>query len=194
MSITTSPNRHRAVAALNSLLTQVSAVTLKDIAVGKPLASSEPPGREIDILAQVEVFGRTHALACQISSGSDLQGVGVVLEGLRQDIASLPGKPTPVLILPVLSPEVQALCDANKTAFLDLRGNGRLAIDEVFISTRSLPRRSLHRSVSASALSLPRPLPAAAEHAGESIMRRFPPIPAASPQRLSSASRPGRAR
>jgi hypothetical protein len=189
MSNTTSPNKHRALAALNSLLMQVSAITLKDLGVALPVL----PGREFDILAHVEVFGRTHTLACRIS-GSDPQQVRAALEELRDDIAGLPGKVTPVLIFPVLSPEVQALCDESKTAFLDLHGNGRLAIDEVFISMRSLPRRALHRPVSASAPSIRVLAPAAEEGSGQRVMRGFPPVEAPSPIRVSPSARHGRPR
>lgn len=186
MSNTNSPNvpRNRAVAALNSLLTQVSAITLKDMGQGWPVAGSEVPQREIDILAHVEVFGRVHTLACQISSGSGTQQVRATLEELHRNIAYLPGKVTPVLILPVLSPEVQALCDENMAACLDLLGNGRLAIDEIFVSMRSLPRRSLRHPVSASAKSSLRcPVPNVDESSAQRL-RTIPPVHVASPRRV----------
>lgn len=155
MSHTNSPSqlRTRAVGALNSLLTQVSAVTLKDIGPGSLAPGSNLPGCEIDILAHVEVFGRSYTLACLVSGGSGPDQVRATLEELQNHIAHIPGKVTPVIVLPVLSPAVQALCDQNKTACVDLHGNGRLAIDEIFISTRSLPRRALKQPASASASS-----------------------------------------
>lgn len=176
MSNTNSPNqsRNRAVAALNSLLTQVSAITLKDIGLGWPVAGSETPGREIDILAHVDIFGRTHTLACQISSGSGSHHVRATLEELLSSIERLPGKATPVLILPVLSPEVQSLCDQNNAACLDLHGNGRLAIDEIFVSMRTLPRRAWRQPVPASApSSLHSPLPSAEESSTHRVLQGF---------------------
>lgn len=184
MSNAISPNqpRDRAVAALNSLLTQVSAITLKDIGIGWPVAGSEVPGREIDILAHVEVFGRSHTLACQISNGSGPKQVRESIEELQHHAARLPGKVTPVLILPVLSPEVQTLCDQSKTAWLDLHGNGRLAVDEIFISVRSLPRRALRQPAPAPALSsLRTSVQAPSEESSvQRLHRGFPPTPASS--------------
>ena len=152
MNITGKP-LDRAVAAFNSLLAQASAIHLTEIGVGCPVAAGEAAGRKIDILAHVEIFGRSHTLACQVSSDSDPRHVRTDLESLRRQIAFLPGKITPVLILPVLSPEVQALCEESNAACLDLHGNGRLAVDEIFISMRSLPRRVLHHADSGKAIS-----------------------------------------
>lgn len=180
MSTTGKPLNH-AVAAFNLLLTQASAINLKEISVEWPLANGEAAVREIDILAHVEVFGRSHTLACQVSSDSDAQTVRTVLEQLLNQIAFLPGKVTPVVILPVLSHEVQVLCEENNAGCLDLHGNGRLAIDEIFISTRSLPRRVLHHAAS-SAASSPRRFTGAQiatqiteADSGHSVLRGFPP-------------------
>lgn len=159
----------RAIAALNALLTQVSAITLKDVGAGGELTGG------IDLLAHVEIFGRAHTLACQISSGSDPQHARTVLEELRTQIAYLPGKVTPVLILPVLSPEVQGLCDESHAGCLDLRGNGRLAIDEVFVSTRSLPRRVLHQAASVSGVRRSAVEQLAVGSPTDSVLRGFPP-------------------
>lgn len=144
---------NRAVAALNSLLTQASSINLKEIGIGWPVAGREASGSEIDILAHVEVFGRGHTVACQMTSGSGSEHVRMALKQLRDQIAFLPGRVTPVLILPVLSREAQAVCEENNTGCLDLHGNGRLAIDEVFVSMRSLPRRASHQAASISATS-----------------------------------------
>jgi hypothetical protein len=193
MSNSNSPNqpRNRAVAALNSLLSQVSAITLKEINVGWPVATSENPGREIDILAHVEVFGRSHTLVCQISSGSGQQQVRESIEELQRQTACLPGKITPVLILPVLSPEVQALCDQSKTGWLDLHGNGRLAIDEIFISVRSLPRRAYRQpALTPATASLRTGFPAPAEElAAQRLLRGFPPAPASASGHASRNAR-----
>ena len=180
-----------AVAAFNSLLAQASAIHLKEIGVGWTVADGEAAGGEIDILASVEVFGRSHTLACQVSGDSDPQRVRTALEQLRSQITFLPGKVTPVLILPVLSPEVQALCEGCNTACLDLHGNGRLAVDEIFISIRSLPRRVLRHADSGRAISAGRAAIAqtAAQitdsDAGQSVLRGFPPVHAGSQRRAA---------
>lgn len=163
----------RAITALNSLLMQVSAITLKEIGLGWPVGEAGEPPREIDILAHVEVLGRNHTLACQISASSAPLQVRAALEELCSYAAFLPGKVTPVLILPVLSPEARRLCDECQAGFLDLRGNGRLALDEVFISMRSLPRHPLHHHAS------PHPVmrsaaPGGRESSASSAVRGFP--------------------
>lgn len=188
---TASKPLNRAVAALNSLLTQTSAIDLKDIGTGWPVAGHEACEREIDILAHVEVFGRSHTVACRVSSVSAPEHARVALKQLRDQIAFLPGKVMPVLILPVLSPEVQALCEEDKAGCLDLHGNGRLAIDEVFVSTRSLPRRALHRAASVSAMA-PQCSAVAktcGNDAGESVFRGFPPAHVNLPNRAAATGR-----
>lgn len=152
----------RATAALSSILAQASAVTLKDIDLGCFPTGSGASERPIDILAHVEVFGKGHTLACQMVAGSELDDVCATLEELCSKASHLPGDVTAVLILPVLSPEVQAICARNQAGCVDLCGNGRLSIGEIFISMRSLPRHAYHRSTSASP-SLVRPTAAPAE-------------------------------
>lgn len=169
---------NRAAAALNSLLAQVSAVTLKGMDVAFPLAACDAPGAVIDIVAHVEVLGRVHSLACQICSAGESQDARAILDELRGRILSLPGKVTPILILPVLSPEVQALCSENDAGCLDLRGNGRIALDEVFISMRSLPRRVLHKPETAAS-----PLRSSVPGGDEAVLRGFPPAHVNSPRR-----------
>lgn len=182
---------NRAVAALNSLLTQTSAINLKEIGIGWPVAGSEAPGSEIDILAHVEVLGRSHTLACQVGDGSGPEAVRMALKKLRDQIAFLPGRVTPVLILPVLSHEAQTLCEEDNTGRLDLQGNGRLAIDEIFVSMRSMPRRALHQATASVAATSPRRSTAArtsGDKAEESVFRGFPPAHANLPNGAAASS------
>lgn len=187
---------NRALAALNALLTQASAINLKEIGVGWPAADNHGVGHEIDILAHVEVFGRTHTVACQVSSGSGPEQARMALKQLCDQIVFLPGKVTPVLILPVLSPEVQALCEEGNTGCLDLHGNGRLAIDEIFVSIRSLPRRALHQAPSSSATAPRHSTTAHACKAGadESVLRGFSSVQATLPKGAAASSGQIRAR
>jgi len=67
---TTGKPLNRAVAAFNSLITQASAIVLKEIGVGWPVAGGEAVAGEIDILAHVEVYGRSHFSAALHSGTS----------------------------------------------------------------------------------------------------------------------------
>lgn len=184
---------HHAVAALNSLLTQVSAITLKDADPGCPVLLGEAARREVDFLAHVEVLGRSRTLACQVNSGGGAQQIRSALERLRSQIAIMPGNVTPVLIVPVLSPEVQRLCEEYSTGCLDLRGNGRLVIDEVFVSMRSLPRRVLRQPVSSPDQPSRRStiVEPAAETVAQSLLRGFPASRAVSRSILHTGTRVG---
>lgn len=177
----------RAVAALNSFLARSSAIALKEIGVGWPV-DSQGAGCEIDILAHVEIFGRRHILACQVSNESGPEQVGAALKLLRGQIAFLPGKVTAVLIVPVLSHETRALCEADNVACLDLQGNGRLGIDEIFVSTRSLPRRALHQGAYCTIAPPRHTADAQMAHADadENVLRGFPPARVTPPNRAAS--------
>ena len=79
---------------------------------------------------------------------------GQNISGDWQGYWSRAGDTMPVLIAPYLSPEAQALCNESKTGFIDLEGNVRLALGEVFIVKRTMPTsRNQHRSTTAWAAS-----------------------------------------
>jgi len=123
----------RAAAALKALLEQVSAVKLREL-------KHEPParGRAAEIVARIDVYGHSHTLACEVNSDSSPGKVRASLKKLQDCAAHLAGQTTPVLIAPYLSPEAQALCKECRACFLDLEGNARLTVGEVFIGKRSL--------------------------------------------------------
>lgn len=118
----------RAAGALEALIEQVPAIKLKNIKV--EVASL---GREIDILAQLNVAGRPHMLVCEVKSNGQPRHVRQGLFQLRNYIAHFGKKATPIFIAPYLSPEAQALCREQGVGFLDLEGNARLVFDSVFI-------------------------------------------------------------
>lgn len=122
----------RAAEALRSLLGQVSVIKLKEI-------RRAPQG---PMLARVDVLGHSHTLACEIKPGAHAENLRDALQALRDDAAQYDGAATPVLIAPRLSAEEQALCKELSAGYLDLEGNARLALGEVFIGKRSLPCRS----------------------------------------------------
>jgi hypothetical protein len=123
----------RATEALKSLLEEVSAVKLKDM-------KREPPARggATEILAHIDIHGHSHTLACEVNADTRPSKIRASLRKLQDCAAHLAGEATPVLIAPYLSPETQALCKESHAGFLDLQGNARLSLGEVFIGKRSV--------------------------------------------------------
>jgi hypothetical protein len=127
----------RAAEALKSLLEQVSAVKLKEMK-----RESGVRGRTAEvathILAHIDIYGHSHTLACEVNADTRPSKVRASIKKLQDCTAHLAGDTTPVLIAPYLSPEAQALCKESHAGFLDLEGNARLSLGEVFIGKRSL--------------------------------------------------------
>jgi len=132
MKTTRIPNEmeSRAAEALGVLLHSVSSIKTRDI-------KFQPTRRKTDILADIDVLGRNHKLVCSVSDG-DPEGVRKALEKLRTSADRKKGDATPILITPHLSPQTRALCEQRRVGFLDLEGNARLVVDEVFIGKRSV--------------------------------------------------------
>jgi hypothetical protein len=127
----------RAAAALKAVLAEVSTIKVKEIRHESP---------ERGLMAYVDVFGHRHTLACDVQTDGQPGHVRSALEELRRGAGRHAGDAMPVIIAPYLSPEAQELCKENKAGFLDLEGNARLALGEVFIVKRTLPHREQHRS------------------------------------------------
>ncbi|MDE3188637.1 MAG: hypothetical protein KGM96_14075 [Acidobacteriota bacterium] len=125
-----------AVEALKELLQQVSAIKLRDIKFMSPDSAGES-----DILVHIDVYGHSHLLVCKVKSSGDLRPVRSALSKLKEYAGHVAGEITPILIAPQLSPEAQALCRESSAGFLDLQGNARIILDEVFFAKRSLPQR-----------------------------------------------------
>jgi hypothetical protein len=126
----------RAAEALKSLLGQVSAVKLKEMK-----RESGARGRAAEILAHIDIYGHSHILACEVNADARPSKVRASIKKLQDCAAHLAGDTTLVLIAPYLSPEAQALCKESHAGFLDLEGNARLTLGEVFIGKRSLRQR-----------------------------------------------------
>jgi hypothetical protein len=132
--------QHRAAEALKLLLAQVSTIKLREIR-----NESEGKSPSEGFVAHVDVFGRRHLLACEVMSGGKLLDLEKQLEELHECAAGFGDGATPVLIAPRLSPEEQAICKARAAGFLDLEGNARIAVGEVFIGRRTLGSRKYER-------------------------------------------------
>jgi hypothetical protein len=123
----------RAAAALKAVLGEVSTIKVKEIRRESP---------EQGLTAYVDIFGRRHTLTCDVQADGQPGHVRSALEELCNCAAHRTGDAMPVIIAPYLSPEAQALCKEHKAGFLDLEGNARLSLGEVFIVKRTLPNRS----------------------------------------------------
>lgn len=126
----------RAAEALTGVLREISSVKLTEL-------RCEPPGdgRVAEILAQINVFGRSHTLACEVKAQGNPRQLMTTLRNFRENSTGHDAQSTLVIIAPYLSPEAQAVCKESHAGFLDLEGNARIAVGEIFISKRTmLPR------------------------------------------------------
>lgn len=125
-----------AAEALRETLNQISVIRVKDIHL-------EPHGRvDKTLIARVEIYGHPHVLVCRVAGNSDSAHLQRAFMGLRKLHARYPPGATPVLIAPALPEEMQACCRESNTGFLDLEGNARIYLDEVFIVKHSWPQRT----------------------------------------------------
>jgi len=126
------PNEMEALAAkaLGDLLHQVSSIKTRDIRF-------QPVHRKSSILADIDVLGRSHKLVCNVADGQP-DDVKRALQKLRTCADHKKDDATPVLIAPYLSQQDREMCAKSRVGFVDLQGNARLMIDEVFIGKRSV--------------------------------------------------------
>jgi hypothetical protein len=133
----------RAAGALTALLAQVSGIKLEEM-------RREPAGRGAALLARIDVFGHSHFLACAVDPAGELEPLRTLLNDYR-GVFPAPADATRLIIAPRLSPEAQALCKEHCAGFLDLEGNARLSVGELFICTRSIPGRNAANATTVSA-------------------------------------------
>lgn len=128
-----------AIAALRDTLRQVSVINVKEITKEIRGKSS----REGMLLGHVEIYGHAHLLACKVVPDCQASHVKDALRDLagvekRRGVVAVP-----ILIAPSISEKTQNLCRENGIGFLDLDGNARLYLDEVFIVKRSMHHKKL---------------------------------------------------
>jgi len=126
--------------ALQALLAQVSGLRIKEI-------KHQPKSRDraFDILARIEVFGHPHTLACKVKAPASDRLLQAALDDLCARTAQLSSTAIPVMIAPCLSYEAQEICKHARAGFIDLEGNARLDLGEIFIGVRSHPCRASDR-------------------------------------------------
>ncbi len=154
--ITIQELRIRGAEALRAVLAEVSGTTVREITHLSPDAGSAGA-----FTASVDVYGHQHTLACEIAPDDQPAHLCALLEELRDSIARTHTEATPLIIAPHISDQARAVCKQGHAGFLDLEGNARIALGEVFILKRTIPhtvRRSAAHETS------PRPV-AAGHHA-----------------------------
>lgn len=130
----------RATEALQALLGRVLGVTLKEIK-----RQPQTGDRAFDILADIDVYGHSHTLACKVNALTSPRHIRVALDDLCAHAAQVAAEAKPVLIAPCLSLEAQEMCKLAHAGFIDLEGNARLVLGDVFIGVRSHPCQSADR-------------------------------------------------
>jgi len=128
--------RSRAAEALKTALHQVSQIKLRKID-----HSSPGPDLKVDMLAHVDVHGRSHTLVCKLTASGRPDYVRMALKEFEGDVHRLDGNSTLVFIAPRMSEEAKAVCGEGKAGFLDLEGNARLELGDVFIVKRTISKR-----------------------------------------------------
>ncbi len=132
----------RAVEALQAMLSQISGVRLKTVE-----HEASAPGRAVDLRAHLDIYSHSHTLLCKLKTGGERLEILAAVELLRSHADGISGAVTPLLIMPALAPEAQALCRERNIGYLDLEGNVRLMMDEIFIVRRSQPCLGSRQSV-----------------------------------------------
>ena len=129
----------RAAEALKAVLCEVSTVNLKEI---RPAARGKT-----GLVARVDVLGHSHTLACEVKADADPHHLCDLLRECNKAPLFLPAMRRRCSSRPIFRRRRRALCKESHAAFLDLEGNARLALGEVFIGKRSL--RHVQRSIGA---------------------------------------------
>jgi len=131
----------RAAEALRAVLAEVSGTKVREIS--HPSSNTRSAGA---FTASVDVYGSRHTLACEIAPDAQPAHLRALLQELRDNVDRSHTAVTPVIIAPHISDEARAVCNENRAGFLDLEGNARIALGEVFILKRTIPhvaRRSV---------------------------------------------------
>ena len=125
--------RMRAVEALKSVLTHASGVKLRSIDAEPSKTCSD-----VDIVVRIEVYGHNHTLACMLLPNDGPEQIHDSLAGFCDRAVTISKDATPILITPRLSADLQKLCREKCVGVLDLRGNARLELGDVFIACQQV--------------------------------------------------------
>jgi hypothetical protein len=145
--------RIRATEALRAVLAEVSGTKVREISHPSPDMGSEGAftAGAGAFTTSVDVYGHHHTLICEIAPDDQPAHLRELLQQLHQNIAIKHTTATPVIIAPYISDEARAMCNESQAGFLDLEGNARIALGEVFILKRTIPnavrRNATHDAV-----------------------------------------------
>jgi hypothetical protein len=121
-----------AIEALRAVLGSISSIEVTEL-------KCVPPGQgRAEILAQINVLGRIHTLECEVNAHENPQQLRMTERSSESGAADGRAESTRVIIAPYLSPEEQARCKETNTCFVDLEGNARIALGEIFIGKRTM--------------------------------------------------------
>ena len=121
-----------ALEALRAVLGAVSSIKVTEL-------KCVPPGQgRAEILAHISVLGRVHTLECEVNAHENPRQLQMAERGSESGAVDGHGESTRVIIAPYLSPEEQARCKETNTCFVDLEGNARIALGEIFIGKRTM--------------------------------------------------------
>lgn len=134
--MTTSELETRAERALTETLGRMSGVNVKEMR--RACARSDRPS---GILVRINVLGHSHTLACTVERDGDPVHIHAALRDSFNGAPNLTESATTVIIAPYLLPEAQTTCKDANAGFLDLEGNARLSVGELFIAEHSFPNR-----------------------------------------------------
>jgi hypothetical protein len=129
--------RGQAIEALKSALQEVSGIKVKKIQ-----AESSGGHRVKDFIANIDIYGHNRTLVCKVRENTETLRIKRALKDLNKFVERCAEDAMPILIAPTLSQEAQTLCTESNAGFLDLEGNVRLVMKEVFIAKRSIPHRN----------------------------------------------------
>jgi len=136
--------------ALINLLHQVSWIRPQDVRLER---SSDDV--RIPLLAHIQALGRSHTLACALHPRPFDEGLDAAIFELYTAARELNANIHPVLIATHLSAEAQRLCRENRIAYIDLRGNARIDLGEVFIARLATEQPASRLSLRPEPVSVP---------------------------------------
>jgi len=122
-----------AIEALRETLKQISVIKVKDVSIDHGGNRGEKT-----ILGHIEIYGHTYLVACKVVRSCDSARLERAVRDLKGIEKTRGVVVMPILIMPEISDEALAICRDGNTGVMDLEGNARLYLDEVFIVKRSL--------------------------------------------------------